>query len=169
MVVDNTGKQMGVMRLRKAIELAQENNLDLVEVSSASTSNPPVCRILDYGKLKFLQAKKTKEAKKSQTRIIVKEVRFGTNMGENDFDIKANRVRKFIEMGIKVKVSVFFKGRQVAYPEKGMIVLKKIFKKIEDVAKLDKKPLKEGRYLSMILSSGSESSQKKQEAKNAQS
>ena len=160
MVVDNTGQQIGVMTLRKAVELAQENNLDLVEVSSES--KPPVCRILDYGKLKFLQAKKTKEAKKSQKTIVVKEVRFGTNMGDNDFDIKANRVRKFIEMGTKVKVSVFFKGRQVAYPEKGMIVLKKIFKKIEDVAKLDKKPLKEGRYLSMILTSDSGSSQKNQ-------
>ena len=167
MVVDNTGQQIGVMTLRKAVELAQENNLDLVEVSSES--KPPVCRILDYGKLKFLQAKKTKEAKKSQKTIVVKEVRFGTNMGENDFDIKANRVRKFIQMGSKVKVSVFFKGRQVAYPEKGMVVLKKIFKKIEDVAKLDKKPLKEGRYLSMILSSESSSSQKKREVESAQS
>tara|TARA_B100001750_G_scaffold246622_1_gene269511 strand:- start:1263 stop:1766 length:504 start_codon:yes stop_codon:yes gene_type:complete len=167
MVVDNTGKQIGVMTLRKAVELAQENNLDLVEVSSES--KPPVCRILDYGKLKFLQAKKTKEAKKSQKTIVVKEVRFGTNMGDNDFDIKANRVRKFIQMGSKVKVSVFFKGRQVAYPEKGMIVLKKIFKKIEDVAKLDKKPLKEGRYLSMILTSESGSSQKNREVKSAQS
>lgn len=165
MVVDNTGQQIGVMTLRKAVELAQENNLDLVEVSSES--KPPVCRILDYGKLKFLQAKKTKEAKKSQKTIVVKEVRFGTNMGDNDFDIKANRVRKFIEMGTKVKVSVFFKGRQVAYPEKGMIVLKKIFKKIEDVAKLDKKPLKEGRYLSMILTSESGSSQKNREVKSA--
>ena len=165
MVVDNTGQQIGVMTLRKAVELAQENNLDLVEVSSES--KPPVCRILDYGKLKFLQAKKTKEAKKSQKTIVVKEVRFGTNMGDNDFDIKANRVRKFIEMGSKVKVSVFFKGRQVAYPEKGMIVLKKIFKKIEDVAKLDKKPLKEGRYLSMILTSESGSSQKNREVKSA--
>ena len=165
MVVDNTGQQIGVMTLRKAVELAQENNLDLVEVSSES--KPPVCRILDYGKLKFLQAKKTKEAKKSQKTIVVKEVRFGTNMGDNDFDIKANRVRKFIEMGTKVKVSVFFKGRQVAYPEKGMIVLKKIFKKIEDVAKLDKKPLKEGRYLSMILTSDSGSSQKNREVKSA--
>ena len=90
-------------------------------------------------------------------------------MGDNDFDIKANRVRKFIEMGSKVKVSVFFKGRQAAYPEKGMIVLKKIFKKIEDVAKLDKKPLKEGRYLSMILTSESSSSQKKREVESAQS
>ena len=165
MVVDNTGQQIGVMTLRKAVELAQENNLDLVEVSSES--KPPVCRILDYGKLKFLQAKKTKEAKKSQKTIVVKEVRFGTNMGDNDFDIKANRVRKFIEMGSKVKVSVFFKGRQAAYPEKGMIVLKKIFKKIEDVAKLDKKPLKEGRYLSMILTSESGSSQKNREVKSA--
>ena len=167
MVVDNTGQQIGVMTLRKAVELAQENNLDLVEVSSES--KPPVCRILDYGKLKFLQAKKTKEAKKSQKTIVVKEVRFGTNMGDNDFDIKANRVRKFIEMGSKVKVSVFFKGRQAAYPEKGMIVLKKIFKKIEDVAKLDKKPLKEGRYLSMILTSESSSSRKKREVESAQS
>ena len=167
MVVDNTGTQIGVMTLRKAVELAQENNLDLVEVSPES--RPPVCRILDYGKLKFLQAKKTKEAKKSQKTIVVKEVRFGTNMGDNDFDIKANRVKKFIEMGSKVKVSVFFKGRQVAYPEKGMIVLKKIFKKIEDVAKLDKKPLKEGRYLSMILTAESGSSQKKREVKSAQS
>ena len=167
MVVDNTGQQIGVMTLRKAVELAQENNLDLVEVSSES--KPPVCRILDYGKLKFLQAKKTKEAKKSQKTIVVKEVRFGTNMGDNDFDIKANRVRKFIEMGSKVIVSVFFKGRQAAYPEKGMIVLKKIFKKIEDVAKLDKKPLKEGRYLSMILTSESSSSQKKREVESAQS
>ena len=165
MVVDNTGQQIGVMTLRKAVELAQENNLDLVEV--APGSKPPVCRILDYGKLKFLQAKKTKEAKKSQKTIVVKEVRFGTNMGDNDFDIKANRVRKFIEMGSKVKVSVFFKGRQAAYPEKGMIVLKKIFKKIEDVAKLDKKPLKEGRYLSMILTSESGSSQKNREVKSA--
>jgi len=167
MVVDNTGTQMGVMALRKAIELAQENNLDLVEVSPES--RPPVCRILDYGKLKFLQSKKSKEAKKSQKTIVLKEVRFGTNMGENDFEIKANRVKKFITLGSKVKVSVFFKGRQAAYPEKGMIVLKKIFKKIEDVAKLDKKPLKEGRYLSMILTSGREAKQKKQEAENAQS
>ena len=102
MVVDNTGQQIGVMTLRKAVELAQENNLDLVEVSSES--KPPVCRILDYGKLKFLQAKKTKEAKKSQKTIVVKEVRFGTNMGDNDFDIKANRVRKFIEITLQKSI-----------------------------------------------------------------
>ena len=140
---------LGVVSLQEALAKADEHNLDLVLI--APQAEPPVCRIMDYSKYRFEQAKKDKEARKNQKVISVKEVRLSPNIEEHDLDVKAKAARKFVGDGDKVKVTVQFRGRQMAHTDIGFTVLAQFAAKVEDVANVEKKPLLEGRNMSMVI------------------
>ena len=132
-----------------ALNLAREKNLDLVEVSP--TADPPVCRILDYGKLRYLHAKKIKESRKSQKSTILREVRFRPNIGVHDLEAKIRKVKELLKDGAKVRVSVFFRGREVTHPELGMSLLKRVADTMKEEARLERPPAMEGRSLAITL------------------
>ena len=136
----------------KALELAQSKDLDLVEV--APTAIPPVCRLLDYGRFKYEQTKKEREARKHQVRMELKEIRLRPKIGDHDFDAKAKRAVRFLEDGDKVKVTVMFRGREVTHPQLGHQLLGQMADKLKDVAVVEKPPSIEGRTLFMILAQG---------------
>ncbi len=140
------------MRVQEAMALAQERDLDLVEV--APGADPPVCRLLDYGRFRYEQAKKEKEAKKSQRSIELREVRLRPNIGQHDLDAKERRIRKFLDSGAKVKVTVLFRGRSITHPELGISLLRKVAEGLQSISKLEKAPSMEGRMLSIILAPG---------------
>jgi len=148
-VVDDDGESIGVMQTEEALSLAQDRDLDLVEV--APNANPPVCRIMDYGKHKYKISKKAHEAKKKQKVIHLKEVKFRPNTDQHDFDFKLRNVRRFIENGDKAKVVIFFKGREIVHREFGMRVLERIAEATEDLAMIEQQAKQEGRTLVMIL------------------
>ena len=143
------GEKLGIVSTREALEKAGENNLDLVLV--APNSKPVVCKIMNYGKYKFEQAKKEKEAKKKQKILEVKEIRVTPNIEEHDFEFKAKNARKFLTDGNKVKITVRFRGREVNNSKAGENVLNKFIEKLEDVATVEKKPKLEGRNMFTIL------------------
>jgi translation initiation factor IF-3 len=149
-VIDALGHQVGVVTKFEALQMAQAAELDLVEVSP--TADPPVCRIMDFGKYKYTQARRQKEARKKQTTILVKEVKLGPKTDTHDFDFKAKHVRRFIEEGNKAKVTVRFKGREMAHTELGWKMLNRMQEIMQDVAVVENHPRMEGRMLSMILS-----------------
>ena len=140
---------MGVLALSEAIELARDRGLDLVEV--APNSQPPVCRLLDYGRFLYMQTKKEKEAKKSQKINLVRQIRMRTRISSNDMLAKQKLVRKFLQQGIKVKVSVLFRGREITHPDIGINILKRMAEAVEDQSKLEQVPNMEGRMLSIVL------------------
>ena len=140
---------MGVVPISQAIRLARESELDLVEV--APNSDPPVCRLLDYGKLRYLSAKKDRESKKGQKSTELREVRFRPNIGSHDLQSKTRKVRELIQDGSKVKLTVRFRGREAAHQQLGLSVLKKVADDLKDEVRLEKPPAMEGRALSMIL------------------
>jgi translation initiation factor IF-3 len=140
---------MGIMETESALAAAQEQGLDLVEV--APMARPPVARIMDYGKFKFEQAKMARQAKKKQRVIELKEVKFRPGISEHDFDTKVRRARKFLEEGNKVKVTMMFRGRQIAHPELGRQVLDKVAQELADVAKVESEPKLESKLMIMIL------------------
>jgi len=148
-VIDAEGKQLGVYVTAKAIELALDQGLDLVEVSPAA--KPPVCKIMDYGKFKYQQTKKQKEAKKHQVVITLKEVKFRPNTDEHDFNFKVRNIQRFIEEGHKVKVTMVFRGREMAYRERGRDILIKISTLVAEIAAREVDPKMEGRQMMMIL------------------
>jgi translation initiation factor IF-3 len=137
------------MATDRAIQLAREQDLDLVEV--APNSDPPVARLLDYGKLRYLTSKKERESKKGQKSTELREVRFRPNIGEHDLEAKLRKVREFIEDGSKVKLTVRFRGREAVHQQLGLSVLKRIADELKDEVRLEKPPAMEGRALSMIL------------------
>ena len=149
-LIDEQGQKLGTMELRKAQEIADEKKLDLVLV--APNGKPPVCKIMNYGKYKFEQAKKEKEARKKQKTFELKEIRVTPNIEEHDFGFKSKNVRKFIEDGSKVKITVRFRGREINNSKLGESVLNKFIEELEDVAQVEKKPLLEGRNMFIILS-----------------
>ena len=149
-LIGDEGEKLGVVSLKEALEVAGEKKLDLVLV--APNSKPPVCKIMNYGKYKFEQAKKEKEAKKKQKTVEVKEIRITPNIEEHDFGFKAKNARKFIEDGNKVKITVRFKGREVNNSKLGEDVLNKFIENLEDIASVDKKPKLEGRNMFIMLS-----------------
>ena len=149
-VVSSEGEQLGVMPIQQALETARQRELDLVEVAPEAT--PPVCRIMDFGKFKYMQARRQKEARKKQTVIVVKEVKMGPKTERHDFEFKLKHVRRFIEEGNKAKVTVRFKGREMAHTELGWKMLNKMTEAVADVATVENHPRMEGRMLSMILS-----------------
>jgi translation initiation factor IF-3 len=149
-VVTSDGEQLGVMPIQQALETARAREMDLVEV--APDANPPVCRIMDFGKFKYMQARRQKEARKKQTVIVVKEVKMGPKTEKHDFEFKLKHVRRFLDEGNKAKVTVRFKGREMAHTELGWKMLQKMVEAVADVALVENHPRMEGRMLSMILS-----------------
>ena len=150
-VIDDSGEKRGVMSLNSALDLAFEKKLDLVLV--APNTNPPDCKIMNYGKYKFEQAKREKEAKKKQKVSEVKEIRITPNTEEHDFNFKAKNARKFLQDGCKVKITVRFRGRELNYAKAGEDLLNKFVEELSDVANLDKKPSLEGKNMFILLSS----------------
>jgi len=148
-LIDVDGQMMGIISAKEAQKLAYSKNLDLVKV--APKANPPVCRIMDYGKYMFELAKKEKEAKKNQKIINIKEVWVKPKIEEHDFNFKAKNAYKFLEKGDKVKVSVRFRGREMNYTSLGQEVLKKFAEAVKEVGEVEKKPKLEGRSMTMIL------------------
>ena len=149
-LIGDQGEQLGIMSAQEALKIATERELDLVKI--APGSNPPVCKIMDYGKFRFEQTKKEKEAKKNQRVIEIKEIRMSPGIGENDFNTKLKNGQKFLNDGDRVKVSVRFRGREMAHTEIGEQLLKDFAAKCADIATLDKNPKLEGRNMSMFLS-----------------
>ena len=144
------GEQLGIMSSAEALKIAEERELDLVKI--APGSNPPVCKIMDYGKFRFEQTKKEKEAKKNQRVIEIKEIRMSPGIDTNDFNTKLKNGQKFLADGDRVKVSVRFRGREMAHTEIGAQLLKEFAAKCADIANMDKAPKLEGRNMSMFLS-----------------
>lgn len=149
-VISETGEKLGVMSSRAALDLASQRDLDLVLV--APNGNPPVCKIMNYGKYKFEQAKREKEAKKKQKALEVKEIRVTPNTEEHDFNFKVKNARKFLESGSKVKVTVRFRGRELNYVKLGEDILNKFVEDLSDIATPEKKPLLEGKNMFIIFS-----------------
>ena len=148
-VIDENGEKKGVMRFHDALDLAYDKKLDLVLV--APNAQPPVCKLMNYGKYKFEQAKKEKEAKKKQKVFEVKEIRITPNIEQHDFEFKAKNARKFLEDGNKVKITVRFRGRELNYVKLGEANLNKFIESLEDIAVVEKKPVLEGKNLFIIL------------------
>ena len=149
-MVSAEGEQLGIMAIQTALDTARSQELDLVEV--APEASPPVCRIMDFGKYKYTQARRLKEARKKQTTISVKEVKMGPKTEKHDFDFKVKHVRRFLEEGHKAKVTVRFKGREMAHTELGWKMLQKMVESVSDIAVADNNPRMEGRMLHIMLS-----------------
>jgi len=149
-VVSADGEQLGVMSSRDAMKLAREAELDLVKI--APKAQPPVCKIIDYGKYKYEQSRREKEAKKKQKTVEVKEVRMSPNIDANDLNTKVNNAKKFILKGNKVKVTLRFRGREMTHINYSKQILDSFFEKVEDIAVVDKPPKMEGRSMVMFLS-----------------
>ena len=148
-VIGEDGEQLGILTVHDALLLAREKGLDLVEV--APTNDPPVCRLLDYGRFKYVQTKKEREARKSQKSTALREMRMRPGIGQHDLDAKFRTVQKLLATGAKVKLSVIFRGRSIAHPELGVELLKKMAQGLEQEAKLERAPAMEGRTLSIIM------------------
>lgn len=150
-VVGSDGSQLGIMTPKEALKIALEQNLDLVKI--APQANPPACRIMDYGKYRYEQAKREKEARKNQKIIEVKEVRMGLNIDVHDLDTKINQAKKFLSAGDKVKVSVRYRGREMAHPEMGRGLLERFVTACAEEGTLEKPPKMEGRSLVIFIAS----------------
>ncbi len=148
-VIDDEGGQLGVLDIDRALELAQEQGLDLVEVSPQA--EPPVCRIMDYGKYKYQQAKRSSEAKKKQVKFEIKEVKMRPKTDEHDFLFKMKHARRFLEEGNKVKMTIMFRGRENAHPDQGMMQLNKAVEALKDIGQIEAQPSKMGRFMTMMI------------------
>ncbi|MDO5381731.1 MAG: translation initiation factor IF-3 [Eubacteriales bacterium] len=148
-VIGEEGQQLGVMSPKEALKLAREADVDLVKI--APSAKPPVCKLVDYGKYKYELIRKEKEAKKKQRTIEIKEVRLSPNIDTNDLNTKCNSARKFIEKGDKVKVSLRFRGREMAHIDSSKHILEDFAEKLSDIAVVDKAPKLEGRSMTMFL------------------
>ena len=143
------GSQLGVMPLHEALKMVESQGIDLVEV--APEAQPPVCRMMDYGKFRYLQKKKSQGAKKRQTFVAIKEVKMGSRTDRHDLVYKVRNIRRFIERGQRVKVSVFFRGREITHPELGRQMLTGVLGQVQDIARVDIQPRLEGRNMAMLL------------------
>ena len=148
-VISSDGQQLGIMSSKQALEIAEQKNLDLVKI--APQSNPPVCKIMDYGKYRFEQAKREKEARKNQHIVDIKEVRLSLNIDTHDFNTKLNNALKFIKHGDKVKGSIRFRGREMGHPEIGLDTMKRFADACGDAVVVEKAPKLEGRNMLMFL------------------
>ncbi|MDH3268812.1 MAG: translation initiation factor IF-3 [Ignavibacteria bacterium] len=160
-VIDLEGKQLGVFLIKDARKLASERGRDLVEI--APQAKPPVCKIIDYGKFRYELQKKEKLQKKNQQVSVLKEIRFHPNTDVHDFDFKTRHAINFLEEGNKVKATVVFKGREMAYAELGENLLKRFLERVQDVAKVEVEPKMEGRNMSLIVVPASKKGKKKQQ------
>lgn len=150
-LIDSDGKQIGIVSSREALRIAEEKTLDLVEISPKA--DPPVCKIINYGKFRYHQQMKERESKKKQHVIKIKEVRFRPHIGEHDFNIKVNSAKKFLSDGYKVKITLMFRGREMARKEVGTELVNKIIQQLADVSVVEKAPLSEGRTIITYLTS----------------
>ena len=148
-LIDENGEKVGVLSFEKALEMAEDKNLDLVLV--APNAKPVVCKIMNYGKYKFEQAKKEKESRKNQKAVELKEIRVTPNIGEHDFGFKSKNARSFLEAGNKVKFTVRFRGRELNNVKAGEVVLNKFIEDLADISVLEKKPFLEGKTMFIIL------------------
>jgi len=149
LLIDESGEKQGEMPTSAALEAAQEAGLDLVEV--APNADPPVCKILDFGKLKYQEQKKKSEAKKKQKTVEIKEIKMRPNIDIHDYDVKARAMRRFFEEGDKVKVTLRFRGREMAHQELGVQLLDKVKQDTSEIAKVESEPRLEGRQMVMVL------------------
>ena len=149
-LISESGEQLGIMSAQEALRVAEERNLDLVKISP--TAVPPVCRLMDYGKYRFEQTKREKEARKNQRVVEIKEVRMSPSIDVNDFNVKLRNAQKFLSEGNRVKVTVRFRGREMAHTDIGQGLLLKFAEECQDVAVMDKQPKLEGRHMSIFLS-----------------
>ena len=149
-LIDDEGEQKGIVPTIEALRMAKEQELDLVEV--APQANPPVCKILDYGKYRFEQEKKLRDSKKNQKQLKLKEIRMQPKIGSGDLDFKSKHIQEFLTEGNKVKVTIRFRGRELAHTELGYDVLKEVLKRLNDEYVIEKEPAMEGRFMSMTLS-----------------
>lgn len=152
-VIDSDGTQLGIMPIAEAMRLADEKNTDLVKI--APQAKPPVCKIMDYGKYRFEQAKREKEAKKNQRVIEIKEVRLSLNIDTHDFETKANQAIKFLKGGNRVKVSIRFRGREMAHPENGLVTMSKFAEAVSEYGTVEKPAKLEGRSMLMFIAAKS--------------
>lgn len=141
--------EQGIYNIKEALDMAREQDLDLVEISPSA--NPPVCRVIDYKKFLYDQKKKQKEIKAKSAKVVVKEIRLGPNTDDHDFNFKLNHAKKFLEDGAKVKVDVFFKGRSIIYKDKGEVILLKFAQELEEFGKVERMPKLEGKRMIMIV------------------
>ena len=148
-VIGAEGEQLGILQRNEAIAMAREIGCDLVEVSSNAT--PPVCRIMDYGKFKYEQQKKKQDARKRQAVVQVKEIKVRPKTDEHDYETKLKHIRSFLEDGDRCKVTVFFRGREIVHKDRGIEILERIVKDLEDVGKVEQEPRAEGRTLQMLV------------------
>jgi translation initiation factor IF-3 len=148
-VVDDEGGQLGILAIGDALAVAVQRGLDLVEV--APEAQPPVCRIMDYGKYKYQQNKRAAEAKKKQVRIEIKEVKLRPKTEEHDYQFKLKNVRRFLEEGNKVKVTVMFRGREVTHPEFGRRLIERIVAEVADIGQPESMPGMSGRFMTMVM------------------
>ncbi|RKL61541.1 translation initiation factor IF-3 [Thermoanaerobacteraceae bacterium SP2] len=149
-VIDPNGQQLGIMSLKEALRHAQEAQLDLVKI--VPDAKPPVCKIMDYGKFKYEQSKREKEARKNQRIINIKEIRMNPNIEEHDFQVRVKNARRFLKDGDKVKVTIKFRGREITHTKLGEEVLKKMADSVQEIGFIEKQPLIEGRNMIMVLS-----------------
>ncbi len=148
-VIGAEGEQLGILSRNDAILAAKEVGMDLVEV--ASNAEPPVCRIMDYGKFKYEQQKKKQEAKKRQTVVQIKEIKVRPKTDDHDYETKLRHIRRFIEAGDRCKVTVFFRGREIVHKDRGVTILERVMQDTQDIARVDQEPKAEGRTLQMLL------------------
>ncbi len=150
-MIDDDGQKLGVLPIAQALQMARDAGLDLVEV--APNANPPVCRVLDYGKFKYEQSKKERDAHKHQKQVVVREIRFKSKIGQHDLDFKTRVTSKLLKAGDKVKVSVLFRGREITHPEIGRDLLQRVLAKLQEegVGTVEKHIGMEGRFMTMIV------------------
>ena len=148
-LIDDEGNQKGIVPTLEALKMAKDKDLDLVEVSP--NANPPVCKILDYGKYRFEQEKKLRDAKKNQKVLKLKEIRMQPKIGSGDLDTKAKHVQEFMNQGDKVKVTIRFRGRELAHTELGYDVLQEVLKRLTSAYVIEKQPAMDGKFMSMTL------------------
>ena len=156
------GEQIGIKPLPEALDIARELDLDLVEV--AAEANPPVCRIMDYGKFKYETAQRAKESRKKASSVSLKEMKYRPKIGQGDFDTKTDKVEKFLSDGHKVKITIMFRGREVFHPELGREILERVAANVETVGKVDQFPKLDGRNMTMVLSPDRAAKQRRKDA-----
>jgi len=161
-LIDQDGNQRGVTSSREALALARSLDLDLVEI--APTAQPPVCRIMDYGKFKFDEAQKAKESRRKTLNVGIKEMKYRPKIGDGDFNTKTRMVEKFLADGHKVKITIMFRGRESAHPELGKKILDRIVEKLVDTAKVESAPKLDGRNMIMVLGPDKKPKAKKEDA-----
>ncbi len=149
LLIDHTGEKRGVVNTDEAMQIAVQAGLDLVEVSP--NTQPPVCKILDYGKYKYQQQKKKAEAKKKQKVVDIKEIKMRPNIDQHDYEVKSRSMKRFLEDGDKVKVTLRFRGREMAHQERGMELLHRVQDDFDEIAKVEQMPKLEGRQMMMVI------------------